>query len=152
MSLLENKVRHVYEVLREKEIAIEQLRQEIEALRCVCQMLHGEDDSALSAPESGGERPSVEAANVTLVEKADLPRRIDEREVSLARIRQRLNHAQRKSVPIGNANVLLQFKEAALGASRIFLNRVRDLRLRKGEPQRKTIRYLFERLGRSSAA
>ena len=137
-------MRHVYEVLKEKEIAIEQLRREIDALRFVCQMLHSDDDSTPDTSESGGER-----SNVELEEKTGLLRRADEKEVSLARFRVRLDSAQRKSARNGNASVLLQFREAALSASSALLNRVRSW---EGEPQRKTIRYLFERLGRSSAA
>jgi hypothetical protein len=151
-ALLENKVRHVYEVLREKEIAIERLRQEIEALRVVCQILHGEDDSAPSASESGGEGPIVELANVRPEGKADVLRRADEMEVSLARIRERLGSAQRNSVRSGYASALLQFREAALNASRAFLHRVRTFRSWEGESQRKSMRDLFDRTGRSNAA
>lgn len=137
-------MRHVYEVLKEKEIAIERLRREIDALRFACQMLQGEDDSA--PDDSHGEHSSTE-----LEDKTGLLARIDERETALARIRARLGSTQPKSAH-GKAAALIQFKEAAVGASRVIWTRFLDFRARKAQPERKTIRYLFERSGRSSAA
>lgn len=139
-------MRHVREVLKEKELAIEQLRREIASLRLVCQMLQDHDDHAAVTSTVG-----TEGANVELAMKADLVRRSDDREISLARIRARLGNATTTGAP-GRASVLLQFKEAALGASRVVFNRVRDFSSGEGVPQRKSIRYFFERLGRSSAA
>lgn len=136
-------MRHVYEVLREKEVAIEQLRREVEALRVVCQMLR-EHDSAL-------EESRVELSRVEPENQSDRFCRVDDKEESLARIRARLDSEVERSAP-SPTSVLLQFKEAALGASRTLLNRLVEFRSGESEPERKTIRYLFARFGRTDAA
>jgi hypothetical protein len=136
-------VKHVYEVLREKEIAIERVRREIEALRSVCHLLCDEGDSTSDAFESGVERK----------EKSDVLRPANERGDAVARIRARLVDTRPKSVKKGSgSSVLLQFRQVALGASRTFLRRVLDSPLLEHEPQRKAFRDLFERLARSNAA
>ena len=136
-------MRDVYEVLREKEIAIERVRGELEALRSVCHLLCDERDSTSGAFESGVERK----------EKSDVLRLANEREYALARIRARLVDTRPKSIKKGSgSSVLIQFRQVAVGASRTFLRRVLDSRLLEHEPQRKAFRDLFERFGRSSAA
>ena len=136
-------MRDVYEVLREKEIAIDRARREIEALRSVCHLLCDEGDSTSRAFESGVEPK----------EESDVLRLAKEKEEALARIRARLVDTRPKSIKKGNGSrVLLQFRQVALGASRTFLKRVLDSPLLEHEPQRKAFLDLFERLGRSSAA
>jgi len=153
MSFLENKVPHVYEVLKEKESAIEQLRQEIKALRLVCQILHDEGDSDPRTFESGIKPPDIEPEGIERIQKADVVRPADEREASLARIRARLDDARGKNAHTGGGrSALLRFRQAALGASRAFLKRILDSRSPEREPQQKTIRNFFERFGRPNAA
>lgn len=136
-------MRDVYEVLREKEIAIERVRREIEALRSVCYLLCDEGDSTSHGFESGVERK--EESDVLILAK--------ERQDALAQIRARLVDTRPKSIKKGSgSSVLLQFRQVALGASRTFLRRVLDSPLLEREPQRKAFRDLFERLGRSTAA
>lgn len=135
-------LRDVYEVLKEKEIAIKRVRREIEALSLVCHLLHLEGDSTADAVESGVEQE----------EKSYALRLAGEREEALARIRARLMDPQPKSIKKRSGkSVLLQFRRIALGASSTFLTRVVDSRLLEHEPQRKTVRDFFEWLGRSTA-
>ena len=136
-------MRDVYEVLREKGIAIERVRREIEALRSVCHLLGDEGDSTSDALESSVERK----------EQSDMLRPANEREDALARIRARLVDTRTRSIKKrSGSSVLLQFRQVALDASRTFLRRVLDSRLLEHEPQRKAFRDFFERLERSSAA
>ncbi|HXJ86734.1 MAG TPA: hypothetical protein VMS18_07960 [Candidatus Binatia bacterium] len=145
MAIPENKVPHVYEVLREKEIAIERLREEIEALRLVCQMVHNEADSTADTFES--------EIQVTRGNHASAIRPTDDKAATLARIRARLVDPSGESIRNnGGGSALLQFREAALSASRAFLKRVLDSRSAGRAPQRSGIRELFVRFGRSNAA
>jgi len=131
----------VYEVLREKEIAIERVRREIEAMRSVLHLLNDESDSTPNTLESGSE------------EKADVVSSAGESEDALARIRMRFVDAGRKGIKEGpGRSVLLQFKDIVLGVLRTFLKRVLDSPLFEREPQRKTIHHVSERLERSNAA
>lgn len=140
-------MRDVYAVLREKELAIKRVRQEIEALRTVCQLLAEEEEdfrrNSIRITESSKE----------LEEKTAVISPTDGKEAALAQIRSRFLDAGRKEISIENGrSVLLQFRQSALGASQTFLKRVRDSRLWQREIQRNTIRDLFGRSTRSHAA
>jgi len=141
-------VPHLYEVLKEKEIGIARLRQEIDALRLVCPLLHDDGDftpSSVKVGDNASQMPSQDNIRITLT--------ADEKEACLARIRARLGDADQKSVvPAGARNALLQFRQAAMGASRALLKRVPPSRFPDIAPHRRSFRSLFERLGRSSAA
>ena len=101
-------MRDVYEMLREKEIAIERVRREIGALRLACHLLCDESDLTSGAFESGVERK----------EKPDVLRLANEREDALAAIYARLVDTRPKSVKKGGGSgVLLQFRQVALGDS-----------------------------------
>jgi len=142
-SFLENKVSYLYQVLEEKEIAIERLRQEIEALRLVCQMVHEQGDSTADTFDPGIE---FERDN-----HASAIRPTDDRTVTLARIRARLVDERAESIHNkGWRTSLLQFRDAALSASRA-LKRVFDGRSAGREPQRSGVREIFVRFGRSNA-
>jgi hypothetical protein len=141
-------VPQVYEVLKEKQIAIEQLRQEIDALRLVCPLLHDDGDVDAANIESDDK-----SSDPTLEENTETGVSPDEKAACLARIRAQFTDAGQKSaVPAAGRNVLIQFRQAALGASRALLKRVPYSRSSNIEGQRRTIRGLFERLGRSNAA
>lgn len=140
-------MRDVYAVLREKELAIKRVRQEIEALRTVCQLLAEEEEdfrrNSIRITESSKE----------LEEKTAVISPTDGKEAALAQIRSRFLDAGRKEISKENGrSVLLQFRQSALGASQTFLKRVRDSRLWQREIQRNTIRDLFGRSTRSHAA
>ena len=136
----------VYAVLREKELAIECVRREIEALRVVCYLLAGEEedfsDNSIRITESS--REPEEKSSVASA---------DERNAALAQIRARfLDPGKTQTKKENGRSVLLQFKQSALGASQTFLRRVRDSRLWQRDAQRSTIRDLFGRSARSNAA
>ncbi len=132
----------VWEVLRQKEIAVERVRREVEALRLVCPLLDDGLSSTLDNLQSSIER------------EHDFPRFADYKKDSSEPIAPRILEAERNEIvnQLKQRNVLLEFGQVALGASRTFLKRVLDSRLLEGEPQRKGIRDFIERLGRSSAA
>lgn len=118
----------IYEVLREKEAAIEQVRREIEILRLACPLLADEADSAAMILSTGMElgeennaavRPSDESA------AASIPIRI------VAAPSSGVWNQPEKSV-------LLKLKEVALSTSRSLLKRVRETHLMDPEFQRKT--------------
>lgn len=132
-------MRNIYEVLREKEHSIERVRREIEALRLVCSLLQEEGDSITGTFEAHIERE--EPGNAVV--------RTDEQKAWLAPIRAQLASAQRNHASTG---VLIQFRRAALGASRRFLKRVLDSPMLEREPQRKSIQDFFKRHGLSNAA
>lgn len=141
-SSLEENVRNVYELLKEKKIAIERLRREIAALRLVVPLLHDEGDFTPGNFESG---VGPEKTNVFPVS--------DESGGWLDPIRARLLDEEDKGNKEENGrSVPPQFMQTALGASLAFFKRVLDSRLLEREPQRKTVRDLFERLGRTNAA
>jgi hypothetical protein len=132
----------VYEVLREKEIAMERVRREIEAMRSVLHLLIDESDSTPITLESGISE-----------EKADVVSSAGEGEDAIARIPMRFVDAGRKGIMEGTGrSVLLQFKDIVLGVLRTFLKRVLDSPLFERKPQRKTIHHVSERLERSNAA
>lgn len=130
-------MRDIYELLREKEIALARVRQEVEALRLACPLLLDETDM-----------PNTSSAGMEREEESDvIVQPSDERADSLAWIRARLVAAQPPRVAKqGEKSVVLKFKRVALGASRTLLKRVRDSRLLQPEFQRKSVRDLFERL------
>lgn len=66
-------MRDVYEVLRAREILIEQLRREVEALRLVAPLLNDDRDNGSLADEPGNEMES-DAQNVRSIEGIDGPR------------------------------------------------------------------------------
>lgn len=149
MFFLEDHLRDIYEVLKEKEIALARVRREVEALRLVCTLLCDEGDST----------PITLKSAIKLREKREVVRRVDgradERAAALAQIRARFVDAQPQTVQTkieSERGVLLQFREIALGASRTLLKRVRNSRLLEPEFQRKTVQDLFERLRLSNAA
>lgn len=139
-------MRDVYAVLREKELAIQRVRREIEALRTVCQLLAGEEKdlgrNSIRITESSRE-PEEKAGVVSLA---------DEKKAALEQIQARFLYAGQREIRKENGSVLLQFRQSALGASQTFLKRVRDSRLWQRETQRNTIRDLFGRFARSNAA
>jgi hypothetical protein len=137
-------MRDLYSVLREKEIAIERLRREIEVLRSVCNSLFSEGDfrANILVSRLGREEETVD------LELSG------ERENVLGRSHGRLvaMPPRRNIKKMSGRSVLLQFRQVGLDASRMFLRRVLDSPLLEHEPQRKSIRDLYERLGRISAA
>ena len=136
-------MRDLYQVLTEKEIAIERLRREIQVLRSVRNSLYDEADFR---PDTLGSRLGEEEETVDL-------RLSGERENALAQIRGRLVGTLPRDIKKGDGrSVLLQFRQVGLDASRMFLKRVLDSPLLEHEPQRKSIRDLYERLGRFRAA
>jgi len=139
-------VSHLDEVLKEKEVAIEKLRVEIDALRLVCPLLH--DDGDFNPTFDSADKPT----GIKFGEKAATVPPTDEREACLARIRAQLGDRADKSAAPSGRNVLLQFRQAAMGASRALWKRVPSSRFLNRELQRRTIRSLFEWSGRSSAA
>jgi hypothetical protein len=148
-SILEDNLLDVYEVMKEKEIAIAQLRREVEALRLVCQMVQDQDDSVPNTLELCSER---------LEEHGDEHREIDnvasaviEREAVLASIRTRLVNAKLTDPANRSRNVAAQFRQAALGASRALLKRIPYRRLIERKPQANPMRNLFERFGGNAA-
>ena len=131
---------HVYEVLKEKEIAVERVRREIEALRLVCQLLEQADSTPVACESDSEPEKTAEPAPT-----------VDQRAAALEQIRVRL--AEERPVVTGeHTGRLLQFTRTAIRASRTIVNRVPDSPLLERESQRKTIRDLFERLARSNAA
>jgi hypothetical protein len=124
----EDHLQDIYEVLREKETAIEQVRREIEILRLACPLLADEADSAAMILSTGME--SAEDSN-TAVPHSD--------ESAAPSIPIRIVAAPASSVANqAEKSVLLKFKEVALSASRSLLKRVRDTHLMDPEFQRKT--------------
>jgi len=149
-SILEDTLFDVYEVLREKEIATAQMRQEVEALRVVCQMLHSEDESIPDTWESSTERPKVNR-DEHQEERTSVVGAVSEREAILASIRARLVEAKPNDPPKESTSVVVQFRHAALGASRALLKLVPYSRFFEKKPQQNSIRNLFERFGRNAA-
>lgn len=138
----------VYAVLREKELAIECVRREIEALRVVCQLLARDNEADPTRDSIRILESSTEPETNTMAVSP-----ADEKKAALAQIRARfLDAGQKKASMPNGASVLLHFRESALSASHTFLRRVRDSRLWQGELQGNTIRDLFGRSARSDAA
>jgi hypothetical protein len=136
----------VYAVLREKELAIERVRREIEALRVVCQLVTKEEDPI---PDT----IRILESNTEPEEKTMVVSPAEEKKAALAQIRARfLDSDPRETRKETGASVLVQFRQSALIASQVFLKRVRDSRLWQGELQRNAIRDLFGRSARSNAA
>jgi hypothetical protein len=137
----------VYAVLREKELAIERVRREIEALRVVCQLL---------AKEEGDFRRNtmrIIESNMEPEDKTVVVFPADHKKVALAQIQARFLDARLGENRKENGrSALLQFRQSALGASQTFLKRVRNRRVGQRETQRNTIRDLLERFARSNAA
>lgn len=145
-------MRNVYEVLSEKESAIERVRREIEALHLVSHLLADDDDARSNAPVPGvgseGNIVRVGQRGSLLGRKA--PDRVDP--VSVARLRTQLVGAAKPATKGKGRSVLLQFRDAAVGASRTFLRRVLDSRLLEPEVRQELIRELLQRFARSPAA
>ena len=139
-------MRDVYAVLTEKEIAIERVRREIEALRLVCKMMESEKDSGMDSMPMTLDSSSMEGK-----EKTHVVCPIDEKKAALEQIRARFVEAGQKEIKKESGrSVLLQFRQAALNASHTFLRRVRDSRLWEREVPGNGIRDLFERFGRAA--
>jgi len=137
----------VYAVLKEKELAIERVRREIEALRVVCQLFDKEEKgfhgNTIRITES-----SIEPAKKTVVV---FP--ADDKKAALAQIQARfLDAGQGENRKESGRSALLQFRQSALGASQTFFKRVRSSRVWQRETQRNTLRGLFGRFARSDAA
>ncbi len=125
-------MRNIYELLKEKETAVERVHREVEALRLACRLLHDEGELTPYAFEPGIEEENSDGSLLSgpgIVDSGG--KGIEE--------------------PSGRS-VILQFTRVVRGASRTFLKRVLESRLSEREPQRNAIRDLFERLGRSNAA
>ena len=129
----------IYDVLREKEVALARVRQEVEMLRLACPLLLDEGDS------------STLVAGMQPRESNVVARRSDEVADPLEPIRIQLAAVSaREAIGENEKSALLKFREAALGASRKLLKRVRDSRLLESEFQQKTVRDLFERLSNAA--
>ena len=129
----------IYDVLREKEVALARVRQEVEMLRLACPLLLDEGDS------------STLVAGMQPRERNVVARRSDEVADPLEPIRIQLAAVPaREAIGENEKSALLKFREAALGASRKLLKRVRDSRLLESEFQQKTVRDLFERLSNAA--
>lgn len=131
-------MRNVYELLKEQEVAIQRLRVEIAALRLVIPLLHEEGDSIESG--SAHETPYV----IPVVPKR--------RDLSAALHPRIVEAGPNDNKEESARSVLLHFRQIALDVSRALLKRVRDSGLSNREPQGKTVRDLFERLGPTNAA
>jgi hypothetical protein len=124
-------VRDIYELLKEKETALERIRREVEALRLACRLLDDEGGTPY-AFEPGMEEENTDGSLLSGPGIVDEGRKgFEER---------------------SGRSVFLQFTRFALDASRTFWKRVLESRLLEREPQRNAIRDLFERFGRSNAA
>lgn len=136
-------MRDIYEVLKEKEIELESIRQEIEALRRACPLLL--DDGDPGATTFTADMASEEQGNV-------VPLPADESATgSLALIRAQLLAAKpRRVAKEPQKSVLLKFRRVALDASRTLLRRVRNSRLLGPEFQHKGVRDLIERLSNAA--
>jgi hypothetical protein len=140
---VEDCVQQIYKMLREKEVALQRVRREIEALRVACPLLCDESDFAPDVVEPRIQ-PEAKTAAVSVAYEAD---------ASLTETNSRPVDAGQKDLQRENEkNGVLQLGQAALDASRTFLKRVLDNHFVEREPQRKTIRNIFEWLGRSNAA
>jgi hypothetical protein len=136
---LEDHLQDIYDVLREKEVALARVRQEVEMLRLACPLLLDEGDS------------STLVAGMQPRERNVVARRSDEVADPLEPIRIQLAAVPaREAIGENEKSALLKFREAALGASRKLLKRVRDSRLLESEFQQKTVRDLFERLSNAA--
>jgi hypothetical protein len=140
VSILEDKVLDVYKVLKQKEIAIAQLRREIQALRLVCGMLQNEDNSIPNAADLPTERG----------DKTNAVAPVGERDAILASIRVRLVEAQ-TNTPKGYRAVVGQFRQAAVGASRALLKRIRYRHLFERKPQQQAMRSVPDGIGHHAA-
>ena len=131
-------MRNVYELLKEQEVTIEQLRREIAALRLVIPLLQEEGDSIESSRAE--EKPYL----IPVARKG---------RASSAGNHPRIGEAAPDNNKEESAkSVLLHFRQIASGVSRALLKRVRESGLSNREPQRKTVRDVFERLGPTNAA
>ena len=136
----------IYAVLAEKELAIERVQREIEALRVVCPLLAREEEN----PNSDTIR--IFESSIELEEKMAVSPG-EEKKAALAQIRARfLEAAQSQTQGDNERSAMPQFGQSALSASQAFLKRVRDSRLWRGEFERNTVRELFGRSPRSNAA
>ncbi len=135
----------VYEIVKEKEVAIAQLRQEVEALRMVCQMLQDEGESVADITDSGIEPEETEPDKTTEISP------VDDREAILASIRIRLIDARSKNSADESKSAVGQFRKAALDASRALFKRIPHSHFCEKIGQGNTIRSLFGRFGRHAA-
>ena len=131
----------LYEIVKEKETAIAQLRQEVEALRLVCQMLQDEDDSF----------PTTFDSSAADREGTSAPAPVNDREATLASIRIRLMDARSNNPAKESRSAVVQFRQAALEASRALFKRIPRSRFSEKAGQGNAIRNLFERFGRHAA-
>jgi len=135
----------VYAVLKQKEIAIERVHREIEALRLVCRMMESEQRSRV-----GSIRITLQSSTER-EEESHLVPATEGRKAALEQIRARLVEGGSKEINKENGrSVLLQFRQAAVNASHTLLKRVRDSRLWERDPQRNSIRDLLDRFGRAA--
>lgn len=142
----------VDEVLKEKQLAIERLTQEIEALRLVCPLLQDDVDFRSNNAEPHDDSSVIRlGSGITFEKNPDILGPADERAACVARISSRLGDNSQRNVPTGGRNVLLQVGQAALGASRALWKRVLYNRSVEKEPPQGAIRNLFERFGRHAA-
>jgi hypothetical protein len=148
-------MRDVYQVLKEKERAIERVRREIEALRLVSHLLADEEDleSNVSASGTGtdGRAGIVSQERKAVYRK---PSAFAGRQLNgLAKTQARAGEAEEKGTrPQSPRNILLQFRRRAVDGSRTLFRRVLNSSLLEYELRRKGLRDLLERLARSPAA
>jgi len=136
---LEDHLQDIYDVLREKEIALERVRQEVEMLRLACPLLLDENDSRTPVL---GMQP--QESNVVARPSDEVAGPLEPIRIQLAAV------PAREATDESEKSALLRFREAALGASRKLLKRVRGSRLLESEFQQKTVRDLFERLSNAA--
>jgi hypothetical protein len=91
-------MRDVYEVLRAKEILIERLRREVEALRVVAPLLNdeGDDGSLADSPANGTESDAQSVRSIKRLVRARLPEKSD-RETAMVADEETAGTAQRIS-------------------------------------------------------
>jgi hypothetical protein len=117
-------VRNVYEVLREKEDAIERVRREVEALRSVTPLLVDKLDARLNVSVPSAARWEVRTETVSELGEAlrtVAPLLADETEDLLAKVRARLVEAAENDSKLGRAKTisrqLRQIAAPLLGAN-----------------------------------
>jgi len=99
-------VRDIFEVLREKEDAIEQVRREVVALRSVTPLLDDKMAARLNVsapPAAGGEVRTEMASQVVDALSTAAPLLADETDAVLAKLRARLIEAAENDAKLGRA-------------------------------------------------
>lgn len=118
-------LRNAYEVMREKECAIERILREIEALRLVSHLLTDEADLR-SSHLGSGVRLEGQVGRVSQQAKEleyNGPRLVAEKEASLDKIRACLLEAEREEIKKRRArNILIQFRYVVIRFRRVVIH------------------------------